>query len=229
MSFAHPMRSHAWVAMWCAVGLSSMQAIAGTRPQVDLAVSVYTTPVPFVPGGIATVTMTVHNAGPDAAGTVLPEQREIVVLEKSYNVVSQPPPFVLFEPATGCSAYSQYTEYIPGLPGGGISLLNSYYFDDIAAGSSRTCTYRIQFLLSTQESFSTYWHVIDSANDDDINPSNDRFDYTFIAPSGLSASIPVPMLSVASLLILGLGLLLMVRWKRACIDSTAERKRLRKV
>ena len=98
--------------------VQQLPAIAGTRPQVDLSVNVATAPVPFVPGGIGTVTMTVHNAGPEAAGTVLPDMKEIVVLEKPYDVVERAPPFVLFEPAVGCSAYSEFSEPIPGAPGG---------------------------------------------------------------------------------------------------------------
>ena len=98
----------------------------------------------------------------------------------------------------------------------------SYWFDPIPAGESRTCTYRIQFLPSTLESFETDWLVSSYANDDDVDGSNNRFEYTFIAPSGVSVSIPVPMLSSASLLILGLGLLLMVHWKRAFTAGTAE-------
>jgi hypothetical protein len=44
------------------------------------------------------------------------------------------------------------------------------------------------------------------ANDDDINPDNDRFDYTFVAAPA-QASIPVPTLSAISSLILSAGLL----------------------
>jgi hypothetical protein len=212
MSFARSIRIGALVATACTLVVPSAQAIAGTRPQVDLSVSVTTTPQPFVPGGIGTVTMTVHNAGPDAAGSTLPDMREIVVLEKPYDVVGQPPPFAFFEPAVGCSAYAEFSEYIPGLPGGGITLLNSYYFDDIAPGESRTCTYRIQFLQSTQASFATYWRVTDSANDDDINPDNDRFDYTFVAAP--LAFVSVPTLSAISLLILSAGLLSIVACAR---------------
>ena len=87
--------------------------------------------------------MTVYNAGPETAGATLPNQRSIIVYEKPYDVVGQPPPFLFFEPAVGCSAYSEFSEYIPGVPGGGITLLNSYHFDSIAPGESRTCTYRM--------------------------------------------------------------------------------------
>ena len=161
------------------------------------------------------MTMTVHNAGPDTAGGVTPNDPYIVVYERPYDIVTRPPPFILPDPSIGCTAYVEESEYIPGLPGGGITLMFSYWFDAIPAGESRTCTYRIQFLPSTLESFETDWLVSSYANDDDVDGSNNRFEYTFIAPPAGSASIPVPMLSSASLLILGLGVLLMVNWKRA--------------
>jgi len=186
--------------------VASVSAIAGARPQVDLSVSVTTSPEPFVPGGIVTVTMTVHNAGPDTAGATLPNQRSIIILEKAYDIVDRPPPFVLLEPATGCSAYAHVSEPIPGVPGGGIAFLFSYYFDAIGPGESRTCIYRVRFLPSTQEDFATDW-LTTSPNDDDINPSNNRFDYTFVAAEP-PAPVAVPALSPASWFLLGFGLLL---------------------
>lgn len=186
-------------------GLFTIPAGAGTRPKVDLSVSVTTTPVPFVPGGIGTVTMTVHNAGPETAGATLPNQKLVIVLEKPYDIVTQPPPFLLFEPAVGCSAYAQESEPIPGLPGGGITLLFSYYFDAIAPGESRTCTYRVEFLPTTQADFATYWDTT-SPNDDDIDQNNDRFNYTFIAPAAPSVSASVPALSLVGLCMLCVGL-----------------------
>ena len=195
--------------------LPSNTVAASTRPQVDLSVSVTTAPVPFVPGGVGTVTMTVHNAGPDTAGSVLPDQREIIVFEHGYNVTNNPPPYELFEPAEGCSAYAEYSEYIPGQ---GVFLLFSFYFDDIAAGASRTCTYRVRFLASTRESFATSWLVSDSANDDDINPGNNRFDYQFLASIS-----PVPALSPVGALALGMGLMLVGAWtQQRRNDATAQ-------
>ncbi|WP_150132072.1 hypothetical protein [Dokdonella koreensis] len=159
-----------------------------------------------MPGGIVTVTMTVHNAGPDTAGATLPDQQSIIVLERGYDIVDRPPPFVLFEPATGCNAYARETEPIPGLPGGGLAYLFLYYFDAIGPGESRTCVYRVRFLPSTQEDFATDW-LTTSPNDDDINPSNNRFDYTFVAAEP-PAPVAVPALSPASWFLLGFGLLL---------------------
>ena len=208
MSFARFVRIGVMVATACTLGAPSMQAIAGARPQVDLSVSATTTPEPFVPGGIVTVTMTVRNDGPETAGATLPNENSIIVREKPYDIVTQPPPFLFFEPANGCSAYAEESEYIPGLPDGGITLLYSYYFGAIAPGETRTCTYRIQFLSSTRADFATYWRTT-SPNDDDINPDNNRFDYTFIAgPS--PTSVPVPALSAIGLSILVAGLLLAV-------------------
>jgi len=196
--------------------MASVPAVAGARPQVDLSVSVTTSPEPFVPGGIVTVTMTVHNAGPETAGAMLPNQQSIVILEKPYDLVDRPAPFVLFEPATGCTAYAHVTEPIPGVPGGGIAFLFTYYFDAIGPGESRTCVYRLRILPSTQADFATYWETI-NPNEDDINPSNNRFDYTFIAAEP-PAPVAVPALSPTGWFLLGIGLLLtpvLVRTYRA--------------
>jgi hypothetical protein len=130
------------------------------------------------------------------------------VYEKPYDIVTRPPPFILPELSVGCTAYVEESEYIPGLPGGGITLMFTYWFDAIPAGQSRTCTYRTQFLPSTLESFETHW-TVRTSNDDDINPDNDRFDYTFVAAPA-QASIPVPTLSAIGLWILVAGLLLAI-------------------
>jgi len=213
VAFVHPKRTYAGLVVSCVLGLALSSAIAGTRPQVDLSVSVTTTPIPFEPGGIVTVTMTVHNAGPEAAGATLPSQRSIIVREKPYDIVTQPPPFALFEPAVGCSAYAEESEPIPGLPGGGVTLLFSYYFDAIDPGETRTCTCRVEFLSSTLTDFATYWRTT-TPNDDDVDPSNNRFDYTFVAGSPQSA-VSVPTLSLGSMLLLSFGLLLAARWMRS--------------
>lgn len=190
-----------------ALSLWSIPALCGSRPQVDLSVSVSVTPAQFVPGGTAIVTMTVYNAGPDTAGDVLQGEPYIVVYEKPYNIVGRPPPFTLPEPSVGCTAYVEESEYIPGLPGGGISLLFSYWFDAIPAGQSRTCTYRVQFLPSTTESFATNWLVSSAANDDDVDPNNNRFDYTFVTvPSAAPASVPTG--SLWGWIVLGIGFFL---------------------
>jgi hypothetical protein len=166
-------------------------------------VSVSTTPVPFAPGGIVTVTMTVHNAGPETAGATLPNQNSIIVYEKGYDITTQPPPYVLFEPGVGCSAYAEESE--PIFPGPHIFFGFSYWFGPIGPGESRTCTYRQQLDPTTREDFATYW-IVHTPNDDDINTDNNRFDYTFVgAPS--QASVPVPTLSAIGLAILLAALL----------------------
>lgn len=185
----------------CALGVVPLTTSAGTRPQVDLSVSIASSPQPFVPDGIITATMTVRNDGPETAGATLPGQNAIIVYEKGYDVTTQPPPYWMFEPATGCSNYAEESE--PIFPGPHLFLGYSYWFGPIAPGESRTCTYRLQLDPSTRRSFATYW-TVRTPNDEDINPTNDRFDYTFVA----GAPAPVPALSAAGLLMLLAALLL---------------------
>jgi hypothetical protein len=183
---------------------------------VDLSVSVIATPAPFDPDGRITVRMTVHNAGPETAGATLPDQNSIIVYEMGYDITTQPPPYVLFEPGVGCSAYAEESE--PIFPGPRIFFLFSYWFGPIAPGDSRTCTYRLQLDPSTRNSFTTFWNV-HTPNDDDINPNNNRFDYTFIAPAAPSVSLPVPTLSVVGLWILSVGLLLTALFARRRLSA----------
>lgn len=209
-------RLNAFLVLVCAVGLSS--AFAGTRPQVDLSVNVSVEPSQFVPGEISTVTMTVHNAGPDTAGNVLHGEPDIVVYEKPYDIVTRPPPFLIPDLSVGCTAYVEESEYIPGLPDGGITLMFTYWFEAIPAGQSRTCTYHVQFLSSTLDSFDTRW-IVRTSNDDDINPENDRFDYTFVAAPPASP-VSVPTGPTWGWLALGLGLLMIVRKTRQTLGKT---------
>jgi len=179
-------------------------ALAGGRPQVDLSIDVSVTPDTFVPGGVSTVTLRVHNAGPDVAGGVVPGWSFLEVFEKPYNIVDQPPPFIVPEPGEGCTVYVEESEYIPGEPGGGITLMWSYWFDPIGPGETRICTYRAHMLETTTESFDTYWRV-HTAADDDTNPDNNRVDYTFVA-APRAAAVPVPGLSATALIVLGMML-----------------------
>ena len=172
--------------------------LAGTRPQVDLSINVSTMPVPFIPGGRSTVTLTVYNAGPDTAGGTLPNQETIAVSEDQFIITTQPPPFEIRDPVTGCRADEFVSE---PLPDGNIALVFLFYFGPIPPGASRTCTYDIEFYPSTRSSFATGWRVTVS-NDDDINPSNNHVDYVFQAPS-----LAIPTMSWQGLTGLGTGLL----------------------
>jgi len=201
MSFVRSVRISVLFAAACTLGMPSTLAVAGARPQVDLSVSVTMTPEPFVPGGIATVTMTVRNDGPEVAGATVPNQNTIIVFEKGYDITTQPPPYVLFEPGMGCSAYAEESE--PIFPGPHIFFGFSYWFGPIDPGDSRTCTYRLQLDPTTRQDFATYW-IVHTTNDDDINPDNNRFDYAFVA----GPPQPVPAASAIGLLTLSAGLLL---------------------
>lgn len=172
----------------------------GTRPQVDLSVNVSTAPAPFDPGGIMTVTMEVHNAGPDIAGAALPGEKTIIVFEHGYDITNSPPPYELFEPATGCSAYAEESE--PIFPGPHFFYLFSFRFDSIGPGESRVCTYRLRVVASTQ-SFDTSW-LAHTTNDDDINPANDQFAYSFVAAAPIATSVPSGSLFASIALLLGM-------------------------
>jgi len=190
--------------IWLACG--PLQTLAGSRPQVDLSIEVSVTPEQFVAGGISIVTLRVHNEGPDVAGGVYPNEQTIIVLEKPYDIVGGPPPFIIPEAGDGCTVYVEESEYIPGLPEGGITLMWSYWFDAIAPGESRTCTYRAHMLETTTESFDSYWRVY-APTDDDTDPDNNRVDYTFVA-APRAAVVPVPGLSSMALIVLGMMLVL---------------------
>ena len=178
-------------------------APAGVRPQVDLSLQVTAAPVPFVPGGHGTVTLTVHNAGPDTAGATLPNDDSIVAYENWFDITTQPPPFFILVQGVGCIVDTFVSE---PLPDGRIGLVYIFYFGPIAPGESRVCTYGIDFQRSTRASFTTGWFVT-SPNDDDTDPSNDRVDdYVFQAPAAPVASMSVPATSWQGLIALGIGL-----------------------
>jgi hypothetical protein len=186
------------------LGLFSIQAVAQTPAQVDLSVSVSMTPPTFVPGAHGTFTVTVNNAGPDAAG--MAGFGNVNVYSNSYIVTTQPPPFELgLWPVEGdCSTERFVTE---PLPDGNIGLLFAVYFGVIPAGESRSCTIPITFYPSTRSSFSTHWQLASSPNFDDIDPANDYVDYVFhVHP------VMVPVQSTTVLTILASGLLLIVGW-----------------
>jgi hypothetical protein len=151
--------------------------------------------------------MTVRNDGPEAAGATVPNQNTIIVFEKGYDITTQPPPYVLFEPGVGCSAYAEESE--PIFPGPHIFFGFSYWFGPIDPGDSRTCTYRLQLDPTTRQDFATYW-IVHTTNDDDINPYDNRFDYAFVA----GPAQPVPAASAIGLLALSAGLLLAVAGTR---------------
>jgi hypothetical protein len=190
----------AGTAILCIGSVFLATGIAGTRPQVDLSLQVTTTPVPFVPGGHGTVTLTVHNGGPDAAGATLPNQETINVYEDAFIITHEPPPFAIPVQGDGCTVDTFISE---PLPNGDIALVYFFYFGPIAAGESRTCTYGIDFYPSTRHSFATGWFVA-SSNDDDTDSSNDRVDYIFQAPV-----VSIPTATRHGLVTLAISLLLL--------------------
>ena len=175
-----------------------LAAGAGVHPQVDLSVQVTTAPVPFVRGERGTVSLTLHNAGPDSAGTTYPGTYAIDVIQSGFIITTHPPPYEIRGPVDGCFIAETITE---PLPNGDIALVWEFYFDVGAPNASRTYTFGIKFYSSTQDSFPTSWIAV-SPNDDDTNPDNDRVQYTFLAPP-----VSIPEASSRGLAALVVGLI----------------------
>ncbi len=182
----------------CFLVLWPVPSLADPPAQVDLSGSATMTPPDFVPGGQATFTMTIHNAGPDAAGTT--GIGGIRVYGNQYIVTSQPPPFELVGPAVGnCFFERAVTE---PLPDGNIALIFIFFFGAIPAGESRSCTTGVYFYPSTRTSVPTTWSLYSLPNNNDTNPANDNIDFVF-----RRRHVAVPGTSPLALLILGIGLL----------------------
>jgi len=173
-------------------------ARAGARPRVDLSVQIAATPVPFARGGRSTVSLTLHNAGPDSAGTTYPGTYAIDVIQSGFIVTAQPPPYEIRGPVDGCFIAETITE---PLPNGDLALVWEFYFDVVAADASRTCTFDIEFDPSTRRSVPASWIAV-SPNDDDTNPDNDRVHYTFLGPP-----VAIPATSLGGLVALLVGVI----------------------
>jgi hypothetical protein len=171
---------------------------AQTYARVDVSVSVSVAPVPFAPGGRSTVSLTIHNAGPDAAGTANPGPYAIDVIQRGFIITHFPPPYEIRNPVAGCRITETITE---PLPNGDIGLVWEFYFDVLQAGASRTCTFDIEFYPFTRDSFTTGWLANPGYHEIDSNPDNNRVSYTFRA-----AAVPIPATSGFSLLMLTIGL-----------------------
>ena len=192
-----------WIA-FVASFLIVASATAGDRAQVDLSIHVDMTPDTFVPSGTNTFSITVHNAGPGDAGASRPDDLPIAVYGSSIVFpATQPPPLDISYSVDGGCYLFRYSE---PLPNGDWVLLYSYRLDPIPAGQSRTCSSAIEFSALAAADIATYWRVSALA-DDDIQPDNNRFDYTFVAAPPAPPA-PVPAGSSLALACLGLALLL---------------------
>lgn len=203
-----------FILMLCfAMMLMRAEAMAGTSPvQADLELSVSVTPSVFSPGSRGTVALTLHNHGPDAAGT---GAFDTLVYQRGFRleVPSDRPPYEIREPVTGCFIAS---ELVGPFPDFSFGLVWAYYFGVIPAGESRTCTFAIEFYPRPFESFDTFWRA--SLYTEDPNPSNDRADYRFVAGTPYVAPIPVPATDWPGMagLLIGLSWL---TWRRQGLSS----------
>lgn len=186
---------------------TSVHADSSTQSRADLSLSVHVTPSSFAPGERGTVRLTLHNAGPDAAGTIRPGPFANLVLQRGFRLESayQRGPYQVVAPVSGCfityDIVGPYTDLSFGL-------VWSYYFEVVPAGESRTCTFDIKFADRPFSTFETFWRSI-SYPGEDPNIDNDRVDYTFIAAGDLPVPVPASsfwaMTGLAALLV-SLGL-----------------------
>lgn len=167
----------------------------------------------FYPGARGTVTVTVHNAGPDDVGPA----QFVNVVSEYINAESRPFPYQVFlDSAVGCLAGFNNTE---AFPDGSIYFYYSYYFQAIPAGQSATCVYDVQLSLSAYADVPLEWTVsaFNDFPDVDPNPSNNAFDAEFVGgaiPPPASVPCGGRMSYLAMLLgLLGLGLIAMRRAK----------------
>lgn len=177
--------------------------------------SVSVSPASFSPGSSATVTLTLHNAGPATAGsTTRPPHLANLVLQKGFR--REPPlnrpPYAIPTQGTGCFISYDIVGPLADLSFGWVW---SFYFELIPAGESRTCTFPIQFYPTTTESFETFW--VSSPLAPDPNPGNDRAFYTFVAGTPYVAPTPVPALAPSGLVTLILALMGVGAWRKQTI------------
>lgn len=185
-------------------GLSAQPLLAGT-PQVDLSLSAEMTPGTFIPGGRNRVTLTLHNAGPDAAGTIPPMPYRQFVVGDPFDITASAPLFEVVEIVSGCAIERFVSE---PLPDGRIELAFVYYFDAISAGQSRTCIFDIVFDASAITSVPGGFNAFANSNDNDWNPANNRLSHTYVAAPVAQSTVPVAALSRTGVLALLAGLFL---------------------
>jgi len=178
-------------------------AMAGTTVQADLAVSVSVTPSVFSPGSSGTVSLTLHNLGPDPSGD--PDLGILAnwVFQRGFRleVPSDRPPYEVRGPVSGCLIVEEIVGPFTDLSFG---LVWTYYFQTVQPGESRTCTFQIEFYPRPFESFDTYWRTATSSTDP--NPENNRVDYRFVAGTPYVEPIAVPAMKWPGVVLLLVGM-----------------------
>lgn len=205
----------AWLVALIVTMVLALNAYAGTSPpgQYDVSISVAVTPSAFQPGDRGTVTLALHNAGPDPAGSVQPGPGGNLVA----NFVIGPGfrlatagdwgPFdIIYSTVSGCLA--TFDVIGPGPPPNFFfGLVFQFYFAVVPPGESLTCTFDIVFLPTPFETFESRWRY--EAGSGDTNPGNNEIFYTIVAGTPYQTPAPIPALSWwgQAGVMLGLGLL----------------------
>jgi len=187
--------------------------------------SVSVTPSSFQPGDRGTVTLTLANAGPDAAGVAQAgDPLANFVIGPGFRLPTTwdwGPFDILWSTVSGCVA--TYDVIGPGPPPDFFfALVFQFYFEVIPPGESRVCTFDIQFLPEPFETFETQWTYVVRGTQVDTNPANNEVFYTIVAGAPYVPPAPVPTLSRWASIGLGMGLLALAtayRRRRAMGDG----------
>lgn len=202
---------------WIAGGLVSCLA-ASLQParagdvgaaQIDVSISVSVTPSSFQPGERGTVTLTLENAGPDAAGVAQAgDPLANFVIGPGFRLPTTwdwGPFDILWSAVSGCVA--TYDVIGPGPPPDFFfALVFQFYFEVIPPGESRVCTFDIQFLPEPFETFESKWTYVVRGTQQDTNPANNEIFYTIVAGAPYVPPEPAPVLSLWTLTGLALGM-----------------------
>lgn len=196
-----------WPLMFAVALGPCASAPASARAQVDLSIEVSMDPPLFVPGGHNLFSVTIRNAGPDDAGTIFPDEKPVRVFGTS--IVFPPTQDVPIDIRGVRSGDCWLDIYSEPLQNGNWVVQYSYFFDPIPAGTSHTCTSDVYFSTLAPQRTLVNWRVT-SSNDTDIDPSNNRVDFTFMA----EPPAPVPAGSALASVTLVVGMWLAGAWAR---------------
>lgn len=190
-------------------------------PQIDVSIAVSVTSSAFQPGDRGTVTLTLHNAGPAAAGVAQAgDPLANFVIGPGFRLATTwdwGPFDILWSTVNGCVA--TYDVIGPGPPPDFFfALVFQFYFEVIPPGESRVCTFDIQFLPEPFETFETRWNYVVRGAQQDTNPANNEIFYTIVAGAPYVPPEPMPTLSLWTLMGLALGMSSLAcahRWRSA--------------
>lgn len=192
------------------IGISAVASAAygGGTPVADVWVSVEVTPSAFQPLSTGVIELTMHNNGPDTAGTGVSGGFGIEISQRAFLLTnpSLPPPYLVLPGATGCGVIHEVFGPNVNMLWG---FIWSFYFPPIPAGEIRTCRIPIQFTAEPFQSFDTNWRILSTPEDPDL--TNNTVNYRFVAGIPLEPAMPVSAIDRWAMWLAALGVLALAR------------------